>query len=121
MGVATSGGPSRQLTTDNGGNAEYSPRGDKVVYQATDNAGHHQVFVINLDGSGRKQLTHGTGNDGQPTWSRDSGSIFWRSDQNGTAWAIYVMNADGSNPRKLIDSASPHQDLWPWESLSTAP
>jgi TolB protein len=109
------------LTTDHGGNADCSPRGDQIVYQVPDNAGHRQVFVINANGSGKKQLTRGASNDGQPTWSRDGGSIFWRSDQNGTAWAIYVMNADGTNPRKLIDNAIPDQDLWGWESLSAAP
>ena len=121
MVVSAGGGAGRQLTTDNGGNAEYSPRGDKIVYQAPDSAGHRQIFVINPDGSGKRQLTRGTSNDGQPTWSRDCGSIFWRSDQNGTAWAIYVMNADGTNPRKIYDNATPDQDLWGWESLSSAP
>jgi Tol biopolymer transport system component len=121
MIVPTSGGAPRMVTTDNGGNADWSPRGDKIVYQASDSAGHTQVFVVNPDGSGKRQLTRGTSNDGQPVWSRDGSAIFWRSDQNGTAWAIYVMNADGSAQRKLIDSVPPHPDLWGWESLSVAP
>jgi Tol biopolymer transport system component len=121
MLVSAEGGAPRQITTDNGGNADWSPRGDKIVYQARDNANAIQVYTVNPDGSGKRQLTHGKSNDGQPTWSRDGGSIFWRSDQNGTAWAIYVMNADGTNARKLIDNASPNQDLWGWESLSSAP
>jgi Tol biopolymer transport system component len=121
MIVPASGGGARQVTTDNGGNADWSPRGDKIVYQTSDGAGHRQIFVVNPDGSGKKQLTNGKSNDGQPVWSRDGGSIFWRSDQNGTAWAIYVMNADGSGQRKLIDNAPPHQDLWGWEALSVAP
>ncbi len=121
MIVSTSGGAPRLITTDNGGNADWSPRGDKIVYQASDGAGHTQVFVVNPDGSGKRQLTRGTSNDGQPVWSRDGSAIFWRSDQNGVAWAIYVMNADGSSPRKLIDGVPPHPDLWGWESLSVAP
>jgi len=121
MIVPASGGSARLVTSDNGGNAHWSLRGDKIVYQTTDGAGHRQVFVINPDGSGKRQLTNGTSNDGQPVWSRDGSAIFWRSDQNGTAWAIYVMNADGSGRRKLIDSAPPHPDLWGWESLSVAP
>jgi Tol biopolymer transport system component len=110
------------LTRDNGGNAAWSPDGKRIAYQASDGAGHQQVFVINVDGSGgRKQLTNGKGNDGQPAWSRDGGSIFWRSDQNGTAWAIYVMNADGSNPRRLIADAPADPHLWGWQSISVAP
>jgi Tol biopolymer transport system component len=120
MLVSADGGVPRQITTDNGGNAQWSPRGDRIVYQARDSVGM-QVFTINPDGSGKRQLTHGKSNDGQPVWSRDGGSIFWRSDQNGTAWAIYVMNADGSSPHKLIDNTPPDPDLWGWESLSAGP
>ncbi|MCL4487417.1 MAG: hypothetical protein M1570_04720 [Chloroflexi bacterium] len=111
----------RQVTNDNGGNARWSPVGNRIVYQVADGAGHHQVSVVNADGTGRKQLTNGNSHDGQPTWSRDGGSIFWRSDQNGTAWAIYVMNADGSNPRRIISDAFVDPNLWGWESMSVGP
>lgn len=115
------GGPSRLITRDNGGNPQWSPTGDKIVYQADDGKGHLNVFVVNADGAGVKQLTFGLHNDGQPDWSRDGNFIFWRSDQNGTAWAIYVMHSDGSNPRVLIRNAPPDGDLWGRESLSGGP
>ena len=114
-------GTMRVVTRDNGGNAQWSPRGDKIVYQARDDANNNQVFVVNPDGSGKKQLTTGKNNDGQPTWSRDGGTIFWRSDQNGTAWAIMAMNADGTNPRRLIPNVSPDPNLWGWEGLTVGP
>jgi Tol biopolymer transport system component len=121
LAVGTDGTASpRPITSDNGGNAQWSPRGDKIVYQATDASGNIQVFVVNPDGTGKKQLTSGKGNDGQPIWSRDGGSIYWRSDQNRTAWAIMVMNADGSNPRRLVSDVPPDQDLWGWEALSVS-
>lgn len=117
--VPTGGGTPRLVTNDNGGNADWGARG--IVYQVADSAGHLQIFSVNPDGSGKKQLTNGKSNDGQPAWSRDGGTIFWRSDQNGAAWAIYAMNFDGSNQRKLIDGVPPHPDLWGWESISTGP
>lgn len=119
LAVPTGGGAPRLITNDNGGNADWEARG--IVYQATDNASHLQIYFVNPDGSGKKQLTNGKSNDGQPAWSRDGSTIFWRSDQNGTAWAIYAMNADGSNQRKLIDNVPPHPDLWGWESIGTGP
>jgi TolB protein len=117
----TASSSSRLITRDNGGSPQWSPLGDKIVYQADDGKSHINVFVVNADGSGIKQLSFGRGNDGQPDWSRDGNFIFWRSDQNGTAWAIYVMNSDGSNPRVLIRNAPPDGDLWGYESLSGGP
>jgi Tol biopolymer transport system component len=118
--ASADGSGAHQITTDNGGNAQWSPSGNKLVYHADDGASHRQIFVINADGSGKKQLTNGKSNDGQPIWSRDGGLIFWRSDQNGTAWAIYVMNPDGSNQRKLINDVAPDPTFWGWESLSVS-
>jgi TolB protein len=108
------------LTRDNGANPQWSPRGDKIVYQADDGRGHINVFTVNPDGTGLKQLTFGRGNDGQPTWSRDGNFIFWRSDQNGTSWGLYSMRADGSSPRLVINNV-PASSNWGRESLSTAP
>ena len=108
------------ITRDNGANPQWSPRGDKIIYQADDGKGHINVFAVNADGTGVKQLTSGKNNDGQPAWSRDGNFIFWRSDRNGAGWAIFVMRADGSNPRLLINNA-PASINWGRESLSTAP
>ncbi len=108
------------LTRDNGANPQWSPRGDRLVYQADDGKGHVNVFVVNADGSGNKQLTTGKGNDGQPAWSRDGSFVVWRSDQNGAGWAIFAMRADGSNPRLLVREA-PATGAWGRESLTTAP
>ncbi len=108
------------ITRDNGANPQWSPRGDKLVYQADDGKGHINVFVVNPDGTGVKQLTSGKGNDGQPAWSRDGNYIIWRSDQNGADWAIYAMRSDGSSPRLVVNRV-PASILWGRESLSTAP
>jgi serine/threonine-protein kinase len=109
------------ITRDSGEGPQWSPRGDRLVYQADDGNGHKNVFVINADGTGRKQLTNGRSNDGQATWSRDGNFIFWRSDQNGAGWGIFSMRADGTNPRLLINRAPPSGNLWARESLSAAP
>ncbi len=111
---------STMVTRDNGGNPQWSPRGDKIVYQADDGKGHVNVFVVNADGSGGKQLTSGRGNDGQPVWSRDANYIFWRSDQNGGGWAVFAMRADGSSPRLVVKEA-PVTPQWGRESLSAGP
>jgi TolB protein len=108
---------SKMITTDGGGAPQWSPRGDKIVYRA----GNPNVFVVNPDGSGLKQLTFGKSNDGQPVWSNDGNFVFWRSDQDGKGWAIYVMRADGSDKHLVINSTPPDGDRWGYESLSAGP
>ncbi len=106
------------ITTDNGASPQWSPTGDKILYQADSGNGNINVFVVNADGSNRKQLTTGKSNDGQPTWSRDGNFVFWRSDQSGSGWAIFVMRADGTNAKRLINPAIPDGSLWARESLT---
>ncbi|NOZ06420.1 MAG: hypothetical protein GXP41_08745 [Chloroflexi bacterium] len=109
------GGNPHALTEDGGGQAAWSPDGRHIAY-ASPADGDYEVVIINSDGSGRRQLTHNTGNDALPTWSRDGQFIFYRTDQNGTAWAIYRMRADGSDKRKFVD-AQVNPDRWQWERM----
>ncbi len=109
------------ITRDNGASPKWSPRGDRIVYQADDGKGHVNLFLVNPDGSGIRQLTFGKSNDGQPNWSVDGNHIFWRSDQDGKRWGIFVMRADGTGTRLLIDNAPPDGNLWARESLSAGP
>ena len=65
---------------------------------------HSNVYTINPDGTGRRQLTHvGTKQAaGNPDWSPDSTKIVYISNQTG-AYRIWVMNADGTGQRRLTD------------------
>jgi Tol biopolymer transport system component len=67
-----------------------------------DLSAHSQVFTINPDGSGLKQLTH-VGADqgaGSPDWSPDGERIVYESDQSG-AFRIWVMDANGTTKIQL--------------------
>jgi TolB protein len=90
----------RQVTSDGGGKASWSPDGKKLVYSAEPD-GDPEIWVVNVDGSGRKQLTKNKGNDTLPVYSPDGQYIYFLSDQDGTAWAIRAMNADGSNVKTI--------------------
>lgn len=103
VGLASSQG-AIQLTTDNGELATWSPRGNRVVYQAQDNAGRKQLFVVNLDApSNPKPLLEKPGNANHidPAWSTDGNFLFYRSDEGGS-WGIWQVAADSaSSPVKL--------------------
>lgn len=57
------------------------------------------VFVMNADGTGERNLTQSTtAGENQPVWSPDGEKIaFVREDNDTYSRAIYVMQSDGSN------------------------
>jgi hypothetical protein len=99
------GGEAIPVIADGGGLPAWSPDGKKIAYQAEID-GQKQIYVINPDGSGKKQLTSGAAMHVGPTWSADGQYIYYRSPEGGS-WGIWRMNADGSGPVKLIGDVPP--------------
>src|SRR5204862_132363 len=61
------------------------------------------IFVMQADGSGRKQLTHDPGPQFDPSWSPDGKRIAYRDSRFGinNNDEIFVMNADSSGQTNL--------------------
>ncbi|HSP06776.1 MAG TPA: Tol-Pal system beta propeller repeat protein TolB [Acidobacteriota bacterium] len=77
----------------------WSPDGKRVAF--TSNVkGNTDIYEINADGSGLRQITFTRGIDTSPAWNPRSGEIAFTSDRSG-APMIYVMNEDGTNERRL--------------------
>lgn len=113
--ASSAGGDSGKLVIGElASNPAWSPSGDKILYQAdADNV--KQLFVVNADGTGKKQLTSGLVPHVGAQWSPDGTAIFYRSPEGGT-WGIWKMNADGSNPVKLANDVQPVD--WAYERLA---
>lgn len=90
----------------------FSPDGQQIVYAAGipgDRADH--LFLIQRDGSNRRQLTSGDTNDTDPQFSPDGSQIVFARDKNyrwgglASNWsgggAICVIGADGRGERQL--------------------
>ena len=90
------------------GGGDDAPTGNVIAFQselvADDGTSNFEVFLINADGSGLKQLTDDPGFDGSPSWSPD-GTKFLFSSSRGEG-DIWTMNADGSNQREIADGGS---------------
>jgi len=92
-----------------GANAEgavWSPDSSKIAFGSHPGDGRWEIWVMNADGSNKKQLTFTTkrsgGNSGSifADWSPDSTHMVFSSDHEGD-WEVYVMNADGTDVKRL--------------------
>ena len=68
-------------------------------------SGHSNVYTINPNGTGRRQLTHVGKKQaaGAPDWSPDGTKIVYESNQTGD-YRIWVMNANGSGQTQLTNA-----------------
>lgn len=113
---SSGGGNAFLVSPDGGGLPAWSPDGKKILYQIDVND-VKQLFVMNADGSGKKQLTSGAAMHVSAEWSLDGNYIFYRSPEGGP-WGVWRMLADGSKPVKLLDDVPPHRDIWPYERIA---
>jgi Tol biopolymer transport system component len=73
----------------------------RLVY-VSDHSGKKDLWSVNADGTGLKQLTDATHKDLTPAVSPDGRYIVFQSCRNGnTAFNIWRVDADGSNPTQL--------------------
>jgi hypothetical protein len=106
IGIANADGSNEtQLTSDAGNGASapaISPDGTKIAFSSSQD-GDPEIYVMNLDGTGRTQLTANTIDDTDPAWSPDGTQLaFVRNSE------IYRMNASGlGSPTQLTNDTVP--------------
>ncbi len=77
----------------------WSPDGRKLAF-VSDRDGNSEVYVMNADGSGQRNLTRNAAFDADPSWSPDGRKLAFVSNRDGS-YRVHVMNADGSGQRRL--------------------
>ncbi|HEY0171116.1 MAG TPA: hypothetical protein VGB98_08835, partial [Pyrinomonadaceae bacterium] len=104
--VAPSGDAARarQITTGSGKfdgfyGLSWTPDG-RVVY-ASMAGGNWDIWVMNADGSGARQLTVGARANYGPSVSPDGRHVVFVSNRAGSAFNIWRMDSDGGNPVRL--------------------
>lgn len=98
----------RDLVRD--GAPNWFPDSQALVFAAERGTERSDVYRMNLDGSGRRQLTDDPANDSAPAVSPDGTRIAFESDRDGN-YEIYVIDARGGNPVRL--TTDPARDLAP--------
>jgi TolB protein len=97
--------------------ANISPDGRMITWRRVLRIGesgeavwNSEVFVMNRDGTGVRNLTAHPSFDGYPTWSPDSRHIVFSSNRSGT-FQLWVVDPDGGHLQQLIES--PGEDVRP--------
>lgn len=85
----------------------WSPDGTRLIFNSQ-RAGNSDIWVVNVDGTGLRNLTRHPALDSPASWSPDGGHIVFGSTRRSPSGApmrlvgdIYVMEADGSDVRRL--------------------
>ncbi len=112
----------RKLTSGAGEvTPELAPTGGRFLYVGQ-GARHRGLYVMRVDGTHKKQLTHGrerpadvtTPWDSQAHWSPDGKRIVFvrDSDRGGVRSDIFVVAANGGNLRRLTHTRGDSSPLW---------
>jgi Tol biopolymer transport system component len=112
--ACSDGSNARQLTSsylpcwDSGfptfgnGNPQWSPNGEKIVYESNINDGLPEVYIMNSDGSNQTRLTDTDRRNEDPIISSDGNRIIFKSNRDlSIGFDIFVMGIDGKNQTPL--------------------
>jgi eukaryotic-like serine/threonine-protein kinase len=84
----------------------WTPDG-RIVY-ASRAGGDADIWIMQADGSGARQLTEDSGVNAQPRASPDGRYIVFTSDRQSNKPHIWRMDMSGENPRRLTDGDGEH-------------
>jgi Tol biopolymer transport system component len=104
------------LTTDYDNVPEWSTIDDRIMFTRRVR-GEFDIYTIQADGGGLKQITTTPGNDAHAVWTEDGRSMIWSSSRNGFKdeaalydnnpqpyATLFMMGIDGGSVRQLTDS-----------------
>ena len=90
--------------------ATFEGRNGRIAFGSDRSGGTHNIFTMNPDGSGVRQLTFLTADQGAAlaeSWSPDGSKlVFEERNPDGSVRQIFEMNADGSNQHQLVSDPS---------------
>ncbi|MDR2824242.1 MAG: S9 family peptidase [Prevotellaceae bacterium] len=97
------------------GGVQVSPDGKRVLYgvtyySVTQNKGNTELFVMNIDGSDKKQITKTAEREGSAKWLNDSKHIAFISAESGEP-QLWAMNSEGRSRKQISEVAGGISDF----------
>lgn len=111
--VPTSGGaPVTLASGENFAAPDWSPDGAQLAYVGKSPQGSPAIFVMDADGSNKRQVTHGSAPAGAPAWSPSGKQIAYTVD-NGTDSDIWLLDvASGTETALLVSTDDESSPTW---------
>lgn len=82
----------------------WSPDGRRIAFMNLVEENNVDIFVLDVDGGERVNVTNDAARDMWPTWSPDGTRIAFVSQRDNPQGEIYMVNADGSDLQRLTDN-----------------
>jgi len=81
-----------------------SPDGSRILFsmRSIRREGDSDLYISQMDGSDRRDITNNPFIDTSPTWSPSGKQIAFVSDREGGVNQLYVCDADGANVRRIV-------------------
>ena len=102
--VMDADGRNRKKLEDQARHPDWSPDGGQIAFVSGRDGGS-EIYVIGVDGQGRKRVTHDLAPKRYPSFSPDGRRIAYEDGRDGLFFDINVVDADGGNRKKLEDKA----------------
>ena len=92
-----------------GANGKIAFESERTTGRGVDNpTGDSEIFIMNPDGTGVRQLTKNTSDDFDPSYSAPGGHILFSTNRDvvttGSNIEIYVMDSDGTDQIRLTNN-----------------
>lgn len=93
----------------NDGMPDWSPDGSKIVFVSDRGRADREIWIMDVDGSNRKQITDNDFDDARPRWLPDGKHVLFESTRDGRR-SIYIMDAGGENVQRVTDATVEDKD-----------
>ncbi len=93
------------------GAGSWDPESKKILFTSIGENGDEKIFMVNIDGTGRKQLINDNSRQWNPRWSPDGNSIVFISQDNTSMDQVFMVRADGTDINQITKGGFKKSDL----------